>query len=144
MKFKQKYKIGKALSLVGLMILANACHKEPYDVVIDWTWGDLPDKELVNQYENDKNVKTIILNILPSNATSFSPYMFHNACEHFKSDYFSGNHKTVGKGNIYVHRFNGAQLPDPYATNTEGMAKLDSIEWTGMGYTIVRGKPPSR
>lgn len=132
------------LPFVATAIMATSCHKEPYDVVIDWTWGDLPDKELVNQYKNDKNVKTIILNIRPFNATNFSPYMFHNACDHFESDYFSDNHKTIGKGDIYVHPFNGAHLPDPHNNDISGMAEIDSIRWTGMGYGIKRGRPPSR
>lgn len=148
MKFKVPYSIRKSLikilPFMATAIMATSCHKEPYDVVIDWTWGDLPDKELVNQYANDKNVKTIILNIRPFNSTSFSPYMFHNARNHFESDYFSGNPKTIGKGNIYVHEFNGAHLPDPYDDDIGGMAEIDSIGWTRMGFGIERGFPVSR
>ena len=150
MKIKQKFPYSIRKSLIKILpfmataIMATSCQKEPYDVTIDWTWGDLPDKELVTQYANDKNVKTIILNIKPFNSTSFSPYMFHNACNHFRDDYFSGNSKTIGHGDIYVHRFNGAQLPDPYDDNISGMAEIDSTGWTMMGFSIKRGRPPSR
>ena len=148
MKFKVPYSIQrsmiKILPFIATAIMSASCQKEPYDVVIDWTWGDLPDKELVNQYANDKNVKTIILNIRPFNSTSFSPYMFHNAYNHFERDYFSGNPKTIGKGNIYVDEFNGAHLPDPCADDISGMAGIDSVRWTRMGFGIERGFPVSR
>ena len=144
MKFKQKYKIGKALSLVGLMILANACNKEPYkEMVIDWDWSNPPDKELIKQYANDKDVKTIVLNLLPYSSSGFNPAGFHRARDTLDINYFSiSPHNTIGRGTIYVNEFNGAQLPDPYATDIHGMSLPDSIWYTGKHFKIARGAPP--
>lgn len=146
MKFKQKYKIGKALSLVGLMILANACHKEPYDVVIDWDWYNPPDKELVKQYVNDKDVKTIVLNLRPFNSTGFSPDVFHSARDSLELNYFSlAPTKITGKGAIYLYTFGGtAQLPYPCADTLEGvMYEIDSIYYRSKHFDLVRGAPPA-
>ncbi len=144
MKFKQKYNIGKVLSLAGLMMLANACHKE-YDAVIDWDWRNPPDKELIKKYANDKNVNTIVLNLLPYSSTGYSPMAFRRARDSLEMNYFSiSPHNTIGNGDIYVDEFNGAQLPDPYATDITGMSLPDSIWYTSKGFGIARGKPPSR
>lgn len=144
MKFKQKYKIGKALSLVGLMILANACHKEPYkEMVIDWDYNNFPDRELIKQYADDKDVKTIVLNLLPYSSSGVYPRLFHTVRDSLENYYFSiSPNNTIGRGNIYVDEFNGAQLPDPYATYPSGMALKDSIWYTSKGFSIVRGRAP--
>lgn len=143
MKFKQKYNIGKVLSLAGLMMLANACHKEPYkEMVIDWDWNNPPDKELIRQYAADENVKTIVLELLPYTSGGFSPRNFRRARDSLEMNYFSiSPHNTIGRGDIYVDEFNGAQLPDPYADNPCGMSAEDSIWYTNKGFTITRGSP---
>lgn len=146
MKFKVPYSIKKSLVRIlpfaTVAVMVASCHKEPYDVTIDWTWRNPPDRELIKKYADDRNVKTIVLNLLPCTSGGFSPRAFRRARDSLEINYFSiSPHNTVGRGNIYVDEFNGAQLPDPYANNPCGMALEDSIWYANKGFTIVRGSP---
>ncbi len=166
MKLKQKYKIGKVLSLATLMAIANACTKDPVpnptptptpvptdtipqiiptkDWVIDWEWENAPDTNLIRQYANDPTTRTIVLNLLPSTtALSFYPIMFHMAYNNIKKKFFSiSPSNTIGSGTIFVNKAGGAQLPDPEATNTCGMALVDSVGYTALGFNVKSGRPP--
>lgn len=149
MKFKVPYGIKKSLVKVlpfmATAIMATSCHKEPYDVVIDWDWVNPPDKELIRQYANDKNTQKIILNLRPYNSTSYTPAIFHRIYDSLYMNCFSIDPaKITGEGNIYVDEFNGAHLPDPYADDITGMAEIDSGKYKQIGFNIERGFPISR
>ena len=144
MKIRLPYNIRKALLCVTIVVTMYACNKEPYkEMVIDWDWSNPPDKELIKQYANDKDVKTIVLNLLPYSSGGFNPAGFHRARDTLALNYFSiSPENTIGRGTIYVNEFNGAQLPDPYATDIHGMSLPDSIWYTGKHFKIARGAPP--
>lgn len=132
------------LPFMATAIMAISCHKEPYDVVIDWDWNNPPDKELVRQYAHDKNIRTIILNLRPFRSDGFSPNAFHRARDSVEINFFSiSPYKVIGSGNIYVDEINGAQLPYPCGDGLFGMYLIDSIYYTGNGFGIVRGRPPA-
>lgn len=147
MKFKIPYSIRKSLikilPFVATAIMSTACHKEPYDVIIDWDWHNPPDKELIKKYANDKNVNTIILSLRPVSARNISPNGFHRARDSLEVNCFSiSPHNIIGRGNIYVDEFNGAQLPYPCGDEILGMYLIDSIYYTSKGFGIARGRPP--
>ena len=144
MKIRLPYNIRKALLYVTIAVTMSACHKEPYkEMVIDWDYNNFPDRELIKQYADDKDVKTIVLNLLPYSSSSVYPRLFHTVRDSLENYYFSiSPNNTIGRGNIYVDEFNGAQLPDPYATYPSGMALKDSIWYTSKGFSIVRGRAP--
>lgn len=147
--------LGKVLSLAGLMALANACGKDPEptpepepivptkDWVIDWDWENAPDTNLIKQYANDPSTRTIILNLLPSTtARSFCPIMFNIACNNLEEKFFSISPNNMkGSGTIFVNETGGAQLPNPEETNICGMAKVDSLRYTALGFNVKSGKP---
>jgi len=148
MKLKIPYSIRKSLikilPFVATAIMSTACHKEPYDVVIDWDWSNPPDKELVKQYANDKNINTVILNLRPCGSTGYSPNNFRNGRNYLENNYFSFNpDKIRGSGDIYVNPNGGAQLPYPCGDEIHGMYLIDSIYFTSKGFGIVRGRPPA-
>ena len=144
MKFKQKYNIGKALSLAGLMMLANACQKE-YDVVIDWNWEDnlgwVSPKEIIKKEINKKNVNMIFLDFGEQNLTNWAPVDFHSARDTLQPclDIAPGRIRCMGT--IYVNSRNGAHLPDPLAEDISGMALEDSLWYTTNGLKVQRLHP---
>lgn len=144
MKFKQKYKIGKALSLVGLMILANACHKEPYDVVIDWTWdghGLAPSKEIIQNEINKKNVNMVFINFNEMNVTNWDPASFHRARDTLQTRLDLAPGRIRGMGTMYVNSLNGAHMPDVNEYMASGMALEDSLWYTANGWKVQRLHP---
>ena len=156
MKLKQKYKIGKVLSLAGLMALANACGKDPQpepepvvptkDYIIDWDWHNTPDTNLIKQYANDPTTRTIVLNLLPSTtALSFCPMFFNMAYNNLEKKFFSiSPDNTIGSGTIFVDEHGGAHLLNPQETDTLGMSLYDSLRYTSKGFCIARGRPPAK
>ena len=144
MKFKQKYNIGKVLSLAGLMMLANACQKE-YDVVIDWNWQDgfgwAPPKEMIQDKINKKNVNTVFINLTSPNSTGYSPWGFHRARDTLQTRLDIAPGRVRGMGTIYVSSQDGAQLPDPLAEDISGMALEDSLWYTANGWKVQRLHP---
>ena len=152
---EQKYKIGKVLSLAGLMAIANACGKDPEptpepepivptkDWVIDWDWENAPDTNLIKQYANDPTTRTIILNLQPSVISrSFYPRTFNQACNNLEIKFFSISPNNMkGSGTIFVNEMGGAQLPDPQSTAILGMSEYDSLRYTKLGFTVFSGKP---
>ena len=144
MKFKQKYNIGKVLSLAGLMMLANACQKE-HDVVIDWNWKDnlgyAPPKEMIQKEINKKNVNTVFINLTSPNSTGYSPGGFHRARDTLQTRLDIAPGRVRGMGTIYVNSRNGAQLPDPFAEDISGMALEDSLWYTANGWKVQRLHP---
>lgn len=144
MKLKQKYNIGKVLSLAGLMMLANACQKE-YDVVIDWNWQDgfgwAPPKEMIQDKINKKNVNTVFINLTSPNSTGYSPWGFHRARDTLQTRLDIAPGRVRGMGTIYVSSQDGAQLPDPLAEDISGMALEDSLWYTANGWKVQRLHP---
>ena len=141
MKFKQKYNIGKALSLAGLMMLANACHKEPYDVIIDWTWnghGLAPSKEVIQKEINKKNVNMVFINFNEMNKTNWNPAAFHKARDTLQTRLDIAPGRVRGMGTIYVNTRNGAHMPDVTEHITPGMALEDSLWYTANGWKVRR------
>lgn len=144
MKFKQKYNIGKVLSLAGLMMLANACQKE-YDVVIDWNWGINMDataqKEIIHKEINKKNVNMVFLDFGEQNLTNWAPFEFHRARDTLQTCLDIAPGRVRGMGTIYVNSRNGAHLPDPLAEDISGMALEDSLWYTTNGLKVQRLHP---
>ncbi len=149
MKFKQKYNIGKVLSLAGLMMLANACNKEPYDVIIDldpyWTIeGMAAQKISVQEAANDKYVNTIFLNANKMSLVSWHPKGIHRARDTLQMYMDMAPGRVRGMGTMIVDSDGGAQLPDCTATDTCGMALEDSLWYTYNGWKIERYNPYSK
>lgn len=147
MKVKIPYSIQrsivKILPFIATAIMSASCHKEPYDVVIDWDWNDAPNQELVKRYANDKNVNTVILNLRPYGSNAYSPNNFRNGRNYLENNYFSFNpDKIRGNGDIYVDPNGGAQLPYPLGDTIRGMYAADYDYFTLKGFNIVLGRPP--
>ncbi|MBQ6736405.1 MAG: hypothetical protein IJQ90_02865 [Alphaproteobacteria bacterium] len=144
MKFKHKYNIGKALSLAGLMMLANACQKE-HDVVINWNWKDnlgyAPPKEMIENEINKKNVNSLFINLTSPNSTGYTPWDFRSARDTLQTRLDIAPGRIRGMGIIYVNPDNGAQLPDPADYDICGMSLEDSLWYTANGWKIQRWQP---
>lgn len=158
--YMRKQKINRVLLLAALMAFATACKKAPTpnqpnqptdtvtqwrDWTIDWDWRNTPDLNLVKQYAADPSTRMIILNLLPdARSTSFYPSIFNEALTNLENKFFSiyPGH-IIGNGTIFVDRWGGAHLPDPYARDTCGMALVDSLGYTALGFDIARGRPPA-
>lgn len=157
----RKQKINHVLLLAALMAFATACKKEPTpnqnsnqptdtvtqwrDWTIDWDWRNAPDKNLIKQYAADPSTRMIILNLLPDGcSTTFYPCIFNKGLRNLENKFFSiyPGH-IIGKGTIFVDRWGGAHLPDPNAEDTCGMALVDSLGYTALGFDIARGRPPA-
>lgn len=127
---------------------------EPTKVItIDWDWvtpvWSQLNKDTISYYAAQNDVKTIILN-LDNNAvnettgyssaaisSNYSPCDFHRACDSLQKR-FDVSPKVMGSGTIFVDNEGGAQMPDPSADGTKGMAIEDSIRFTNMNYDIER------
>ena len=144
MKLKQKYNIGKVLSLAGLMMLANACQKE-YDVVIDWTWGQgmgwAPSTEAIKNETDKKNVRTVFINFNETNLTNWAPEDFHRGRDTLQTRIDIAPNKVRGMGTIYVNSQNGAHMSDYTEPEISGMALEDSLWFTANGWKVQRLHP---
>ena len=158
--YMRKQKINRVLLLAALMAFVTACKKAPTpnqpnqptdtvtqwrDWTIDWDWRNTPDLNLVKQYAADPSTRMIILNLLPDGcSTTFYPYVFSQARRNMENKCFSiyPGH-IIGNGTIFVSRWGGAHLPNPNAEDINGMALIDSIGFTLLGFDIARGQPPA-
>lgn len=146
MKFKQKYNIGKALSLAGLMMLANACQKE-YDVVIDWDWRDnlgfAPPKEMIKNETDKKHVKTVFINLVSDKANGHTPYAFHVARDTLQTRLDIAPGKVRGMGTIYINPEPGADnRPNHEMGQDPGIAWYDKLWFEENGWGIKPWVPP--
>lgn len=166
MKLKQKYKIGKVLSLATLMAIANACTKDPVpnptptptpepiptdtvqpiiptkEIVIDWDWhsglGLAPSKDTIEYYTLQDSVKYVFIDFKEMNVTNLSPANFHRARDSLQTRIAIDTNKVRGSGTLYVNSANGAHLPDCTDHNILGMALVDSIWYTTNGWNVRR------
>ena len=141
MKRKVPYKLGKALTLAGIMALATACHKS-YDVVIDWNWDDemgfAPPKEMVKTETDKKSVEHVFINLIPtSTSTGLGPGAFHRARDTLQTRINIDPNKVRGSGKIYVSEYNSAHMPPIYEPGQgAGMSLEDSIWFTANGWAV--------
>ena len=156
MKFKIPYSIRKSLikilPFVATAIMSTACHKEPYDVVIDWDWhanmGWAPKKEVIKSYTDQKNVNSVKIHLfgrdgpdMPVNSSGWRSRAFHKARDTLQTRIDINPQKVCGMGTIYVNSRNGAHLPADYSENSpSGMSLEDSIWFTSNGWVIERFK----
>ena len=149
MKLKIPYSIRKSLikilPFVATAIMSTACHKEPYDVVIDWNWGINMDataqKEIIHKEINKKNVNMVFLDFGEQNLTNWAPVEFHRARDTLQTCLDIAPGRVRGMGTIYVNSRNGAHLPDPFAEDISGMALEDSIWHNANGWKVQRLHP---
>lgn len=122
-----------------LPFMATACQKEPYDVIIDYTWGPVPTpKEVIQKEVNKKNVNTVFLNCGEKNATSWAPAHFHQARDTLQSRLDIAPGRVRGMGTLYVET---ASMPDVNEKILSGMALEDSIWYTANGWKVQRWTP---
>lgn len=142
MKFKQKYNIGKVLSLAGLMMLANACNKER-DVIFDGVFDRefSPSKEQIKNEIDKKNVRTVFINFNEMNLTGWSPAHFRRARDTLQTRLDIAPGRVRGMGTIYVDSQSGAHMPDVTDTMSGGMALEDSLWYTANGWKVQRLHP---
>lgn len=140
---------GKVLSLAGLMALANACGKDPVptpepvvptrEVTIPWDWSwRWPPIDSIEYYSSQNDVKSIIMFLRYHTATGFTPEAFHRARDSLQRRIDIAPEKVRGKGEIIVNSHGGAHLSDHNATDTCGMAEIDSLWYTKQGFTVRR------
>jgi len=148
MKLKIPYSIRKSLikilPFVATAIMSTACHKEPYDVIIDWTWdghGAAPSKEVIQKEINKKHVNMVFINFNETNATGWNPASFHKARDTLQTRLDIAPGRVRGMGTIYVCSDNGAHLPDATELLTAGMALEDSLWYTANGWKVRRLHP---
>ena len=147
MKFKIPYSIRKSLikilPFVATAIMSTACHKKPYDVIIDWTWGPVPTpKEVIQKEINKKNVNMVFLNCGEKNLTHWSPDGFHRARDTLQTRLDMAPGRVRGMGTIYVNSAVGAHMPDINENMICGMALEDSIWYTTNGWKVQRLHQP--
>lgn len=154
MKFKVPYSIKKSLTRIlpfaAAAIMATSCHKEPYDVVIDWNWannmGWAPPKSDIKYYADKKDVKTVKIHLfgrdgpnMPANSSGWRPREFHIARDTLQTRININPQKVCGLGMIYVNSQNGAHLPANYGENSpSGMSLEDSLWYTAHGWKVQR------
>lgn len=148
MKLKQKYKIGKVLSLAGLMALANACTKDPEptpepepvvptkDIVLDWNWNHVLSIDTVRNYSEQPDVRTVTMHLLDYPSDGFSTQAFHTARDSLQR-FFYISPKIYGSGTVFVNEINGAQN-SIISNEVLGMTLEDSIWYTSKGFEIKR------
>lgn len=149
MKFQVPYSIRKSLikilPFVATAIMSTACHKEPYDVIIDWNWKDnlgyAPPKEMIQKEINKKNVNTVFINLTSPNSTGYALCDFSDARDSLQNRLDIAPSKVRGMGTIYVNSRNGAHLPDTTYYGTCGMTLEDSIWFAANGWKIQRWQP---
>lgn len=132
------------LPFVATAIMAASCHKEPYDVVIDWAWDAqslASSKKMIQKEINKKNVNMVFLNFGEMNLTSWNPAGFHKARDTLQTRLDIAPGRVRGMGTIYVASDNGAHMPDVTERITPGMALEDSIWYTANGWNVRRLYP---
>lgn len=135
------------MSLLTGASVMTSCHKEPYDVVIDWDWdnnyglGLAPSKEIIQNELNKKNVNTVFINFNEMNKTNWNPASFHRARDTLQTRLDMAPGRVRGMGTIYVASDNGAHMPDVTEMITSGMALEDSIWYTANGWKVQRLHP---
>ncbi len=138
MKVKFPYSIQrsmiKILPFIATAIMSASCHKEPYDVVIDYTWGPVPTpKEVIQKEINKKNVNMVFLNCGEKNATSWSPAHFHQARDTLQTRLDIAPGRIRGMGTIYVETTN---MPSVNENIISGMALEDYIWYVANGWKV--------
>jgi hypothetical protein len=142
----------KILPFIATAIMSASCHKEPYEVVIDWNWdnnmGWAPPKEDIKYYTDKKDVKSVKIHLfgrdgpdMPANSGGWRPRAFHKARDTLQTRIDIDPQKVCGMGTIYVHPDNGAHLPANYGESSPGgMSLEDSIWFTSNGWVVERFK----
>ncbi|MBO4480262.1 MAG: hypothetical protein J5742_01380 [Alphaproteobacteria bacterium] len=127
MKKKIPYKLGKILTLTGLMALANACNKDPIptpdpgptpiiptkEITILWNWdagvGRAPPKDTVKYYTDQDSVKFVTISLIgndgvgfPINCSGFYPGAFHQARDSLQTRINIDSTKVKLSGSFYV------------------------------------------
>ena len=149
MNFKVPYSIRKSLikilPFMATAIMATSCHKELYDVVINWNWKDnlgyAPPKEMIRNEINKKNVNTVFINLTSPNSTGYALRDFSDARDSLQTRLDIAPGRVRGMGTIYVNSNNGAHLPDTTYYGTCGMALEDSLWFATNGWKIQRWQP---
>ena len=146
----QKHLFCRLLFLLPFMataIMATSCHKEPYDVVIDWNWKDnlgwAPPKEMIRDEVNKKNVNTVFINLVSDKSTNHTPYTFHNARDTLQTRLDIAPGKVRGMGTIYINPEPGADnRPNHGIEQDFGIAWYDKIWFEENGWKIKPWVPP--
>ena len=147
----------KALTLAGIMALANACKKPPVpepviptkEVTIHWNWkanlGWAPPMDTIKYYTDQDDVKFVDINIIgnegpgfPVNCTGVTPGPFHRARDTLQTRIDIDSTKVRLSGTIVVNSDNGATLQNHDSTQDMGMAYYDSIWFADHGCTVRR------
>ena len=136
--------IAMFMSLLTGGFMATSCHKEPYDVVIDWDWdghGFAPSKEIIQKEINKKNVNMVFINFNEMNKTNWSPADFSVGRDTLQTRLDMAPGRVRGMGTIYVNPAVGAHMPDINENMIAGMALEDSIWYTANGWKVQRWTP---
>lgn len=130
------------LPFMATAIMSTACHKEPYDVIIDWDWdtciGLAPSKEVIQKEINKQNVNIVFINFNEMNVTVWDPASFHMARDTLQTRLDIAPDRVRGMGTLYVNSRNGAHMPDVTEHITPGMALEDSLWYTANGWKVRR------
>ena len=168
MKMKQKYNIGKVLSLAALMAIANACGKDPVpqptpeqptdtitpinndttpepwrEAVIPWMWGGgmglVPPRDSIEFYTNDPTVKYVYIYIMQV-STMGSTWEPRNFKKARDSlqTRIDINPDKVRGRGLIKVGTDGAQIHPDTVTEKYGMWKPDSLWFTQNGWRIGR------
>jgi len=145
MKVKIPYSIQrsmiKILPFIATAIMSASCHKEPYDVVIDWDWdkdiGLAPSKEVIRKEINKKNVNMVFINLGKQNVTGLPPIALHMARDTLESrtNLAPGHIRLMGT--IYVH----SVLPDVNIDTIAGIGAPDSTWFAQNGLSVQYWRP---
>ena len=134
------------LPFIATAIMSASCHKEPYDVVIDWRTDPISNataqKEILSKAINNKNVNMIFLDFGERNFTPWWPAAFHRVRDTLQMYIDMAPGRIRGMGTIQVNSSVGAHLPDVTIDTIAGMALEDSLWFTANGWKVQRLKPP--
>ncbi len=129
------------LPFMATAIMSTACHKEPYDVIIDWDWdkdiGLAPSKEVIKKEINKKNVNMVFINLGKQNVTGLPPIALHMARDTLESrtNLAPGHIRLMGT--IYVH----SVLPDVNIDTIAGIGAPDSTWFAQNGLSVQYWRP---
>lgn len=149
MKVKVPYSIQrsmiKILPFIATAIMSASCHKEPYDVVIDWRtdpiFGATSKKKVIQEEINKKNVNMIFLDFGERNFTPWWPAAFNRLHDTMQMYIDMAPGRIRGMGTIQVNSAVGAHLPDVTIDTIAGMALEDSLWFTANGWKVQRLRP---